>query len=45
MGSGSTGRGALIEGFNFIGIELDSAYVEIARARIKATSPLFAEVA
>lgn len=45
MGSGSTGRGALIEGFSFVGIEQDPNYAEIARARIKATSPMFAEVA
>jgi len=36
MGSGSTGRGAIIGGFNFIGIELDPAYYEIAKARIAA---------
>ena len=36
MGSGSTGRGANREGFNFIGIELSPEYVEIAKARIKA---------
>ena len=35
MGSGSTGRGALLEGFQFIGIEQDPAYLEIARARIE----------
>ena len=34
MGSGSTGKAALFEGFNFIGIELDAEYVEIAKARI-----------
>ena len=34
MGSGSTGKAARQEGFDFIGIELDSEYVEIARARI-----------
>lgn len=39
MGSGSTGRGAVIEGFGFIGCELDPAYLEIARARIAAVSP------
>ena len=33
-GSGSTGRGAILEGFNFIGIEREAEYVEIARARI-----------
>lgn len=38
-GSGSTGKGAVLEGFNFIGIELDAEYAEIARARIgNATS-------
>ena len=35
MGSGSTGRGALLEGFQFIGIEQDPAYLEIARARVE----------
>lgn len=34
MGSGSTGKAAVLEGFNFIGIELDVEYIEIARARI-----------
>lgn len=36
MGSGSTGRGAKLGGFNFIGIELDPDYFEIAKARIDA---------
>lgn len=36
MGSGSTGRGAVLEGFDFIGIEREAEYVEIARARIAA---------
>lgn len=35
MGSGSTGRGAILEGFSFIGIERESEYIEIARARIQ----------
>jgi DNA modification methylase len=35
-GSGSTGRGAMHEGFNFIGFELSPEYAEIARARIAA---------
>jgi site-specific DNA-methyltransferase (adenine-specific) len=35
MGSGSTGKAAILEGFNFIGIELDSHYFEIAKARIE----------
>lgn len=34
MGSGSTGIGAKIEGFSFIGIEREAEYCEIARARI-----------
>jgi DNA modification methylase len=33
-GSGSTGKAAILEGFNFIGIERESEYVEIAKARI-----------
>ncbi len=36
MGSGSTGKGAVLEGFEFIGIEQDAEYLEIARARIAA---------
>ena len=35
-GSGSTGRAAVAEGFRFVGVEMDEAYVEIARARISA---------
>ena len=35
MGSGSGGIGTLLEGFNFIGMEQDSDYFEIATARIK----------
>lgn len=35
-GSGSTGRAALLEGFQFIGIELLEHHAEIARARIAA---------
>jgi DNA modification methylase len=35
MGSGSTGIAALLEGFNFIGMDLDEDYVKIAEARIK----------
>lgn len=41
LGSGSTGIAALREGFNFIGIEVNPEYVEIARARIAADAPLF----
>lgn len=34
-GSGSTGKACVIEGFNFLGCELDSDFVEIANARIE----------
>jgi len=34
MGSGSTGIAAQLEGFNFIGMELDQEYMNIAEARI-----------
>ena len=34
-GSGSTGKAAVREGFKFIGMELDSDYCEIAKARIQ----------
>jgi site-specific DNA-methyltransferase (adenine-specific) len=41
-GSGSTGRGAVLEGFDFIGCELSPEYAEIARARIRGVAmPLF----
>ena len=33
-GSGSTGKGAAIEGFQFVGIEREAEYYEIAKARI-----------
>ena len=35
MGSGSTGKAAVLEGFNFIGIEREAEYLDIARARIE----------
>lgn len=35
MGSGSTGKAARLEGFDFIGIERDPDYMRIAEARIK----------
>jgi site-specific DNA-methyltransferase (adenine-specific) len=35
MGSGSTGKAALLEGLKFVGIERDPAYFQIANARIK----------
>lgn len=34
MGSGSTGIAALLEGFNFIGMEMNPEYAKIAEARI-----------
>jgi len=34
MGSGSTGKAAMLEGFRFIGIELDKNHKKIAKARI-----------
>ena len=38
MGSGSTGKAAVLEGFRFIGCELSDEYADIAEARIaKAT--------
>lgn len=35
MGSGSTGKAAMLEGFQFVGIERDADYIEIAKARIE----------
>ena len=40
MGSGSTGKAALLEGFQFIGIEREAEYLEIAKARIEAANVL-----
>ena len=40
MGSGSTGMAAKDEGFEFIGIEKEKEYFEIAEQRINITSPL-----
>ena len=34
MGSGSTGKAAMLEGFQFVGIEMEEAYHAIAKARI-----------
>jgi site-specific DNA-methyltransferase (adenine-specific) len=34
MGSGSTGRGAVLEDLGFVGIEMDADYTAIAAARI-----------
>lgn len=36
MGSGSTGKAAALEGFAFVGIEMDPVYAAIAEARIAA---------
>jgi DNA modification methylase len=44
MGSGSTGKAAFREGMHFVGIEIDPAYIEIARRRIVGVAPLFAQV-
>jgi site-specific DNA-methyltransferase (adenine-specific) len=39
MGSGSTGKAAMLEGFRFIGIEREAEYLEIAKARIACKAP------
>lgn len=36
VGSGSTGRAVVLEGFSFTGIEADEEYIQIANARIAA---------
>jgi site-specific DNA-methyltransferase (adenine-specific) len=38
MGSGSTGKAAKLEGFEFVGCEMSPEYFETARARIEAAS-------
>jgi len=43
MGSGSTGKGAILEGFDFIGMELHPEYVEIAKARIEHAQKEYSE--
>jgi site-specific DNA-methyltransferase (adenine-specific) len=40
MGSGSTGKAAVLEGFRFIGIEREENYIEIAEARINSAKAL-----
>jgi site-specific DNA-methyltransferase (adenine-specific) len=45
MGSGSTGKGAVLEGFEFIGIEQSAEYCEIAKARIEHTQNNLSEFA
>ena len=42
-GSGSTGKGAVLEGLDFIGIEREAEYVSIAEARIAAAVALAIE--
>jgi site-specific DNA-methyltransferase (adenine-specific) len=39
MGSGSTGKAAMLGGFCFIGIDREAEYLDIARARIAAAIP------
>jgi site-specific DNA-methyltransferase (adenine-specific) len=36
MGSGSTGKAAMMEGFAFVGIEREVEYIDIAKARIQS---------
>ena len=43
-GSGSTGKAAMMEGFDFIGIEQDAAMAKIARHRTTGAAPLFVEM-
>jgi len=38
MGSGSTGKAAMLEGLSFIGIELSAEYCELAEKRIAAAT-------
>jgi site-specific DNA-methyltransferase (adenine-specific) len=39
MGSGSTGKAAILEGFHFVGIEREAEYIAIAEARIRHATP------
>ena len=39
-GSGSTGKAAMLEGFRFIGAEMNPEYVAIAKARIESSVSL-----
>ncbi|MEA3389175.1 MAG: site-specific DNA-methyltransferase [Pseudomonadota bacterium] len=43
MGSGSTGKAAILEGFRFVGCELTADYMPIAQARIEHAAKQFAE--
>jgi site-specific DNA-methyltransferase (adenine-specific) len=40
LGSGSTGRGAIMEGFRFVGVELSEEYLQIAEARIRRAASM-----
>jgi site-specific DNA-methyltransferase (adenine-specific) len=44
VGSGSTGRGAFLEQFDFVGIDLAAENIELAADRIRAIAPLFADI-
>jgi len=44
MGSGSIGIAALLEGFNFIGIEISPDYAAIAERRMQTACPMFNQV-
>lgn len=44
-GSGSTGKAAILEGFQFIGFELDPQYTAIANARLEAARASLTESA
>lgn len=41
MGSGSTGVAAILNGYSFIGIEIEEEYCKIAKSRIYSINPLF----
>ncbi len=41
MGSGSTGKACMLEGFDFVGIDLDPEYCKIAEARIKTVDNFY----
>lgn len=45
MGSGSTGKAAVLEGFRFVGIEREADYMTIARARIAHAEAQVAQAA
>lgn len=45
MGSGTTGVACAMEGRDFIGIELDAGYYEIARRRIESVQPSLLQAA